>query len=245
MIESEQALAGEKLAPGEEFNFQCSPELACFNTCCWNKRLPLYPYDMLRLRLGMNLPSQEILARVVELEFDPVSGWPALRLKLTDEGACPLLTPEGCSVYEHRPAACRIYPLGRAAQPGVGGGPARVIYLRQHTKGCLGWDQPRTHKVADWIRDQGLEPYNRANDSAMELFLHPGRKGRLKLSEPQIHAVIAALYNLDVFRKNACEPGFARRFGLDEALAGRAVHDDDALLELGQRWLTAQLFGEA
>jgi hypothetical protein len=58
-----------------------------------------------------------------------------------------------------------------------------------------------------------------------------------------MHAVIMALYNLDVFRQSVALPDFPARFGLESATIARALASDEALLELGQDWLTAQLFG--
>lgn len=242
MIETEEQMGGRRLAPGETFCFACRAELACFNSCCRNKRLPLWPYDVLRLRLGLGLDSSEVLARHGELEFDPNSGWPALRLRLDDQGRCPLLGPQGCTVYAHRPAACRVYPLAWALAPGADGGRGREIFLRQKTPGCLGWTQDREHTTASWVEDQGLADYLEANSRFLDLWFHPGRRGRLKLSGPQTHAVIAALYNLDVFRRMAADPAFLQDAGLDPARAARAAHDDLELLLLGRDWLMARLF---
>ncbi|CAO0819603.1 hypothetical protein DFAR_1030005 [Desulfarculales bacterium] len=89
MIQTEEQLAGQRLAPGEIFNFACHPGLACFNTWCANKRLPVLPYDLLRLRRGLGLKSPDALERLLELDLDPVSGWPVLRLKLMEKSAAP------------------------------------------------------------------------------------------------------------------------------------------------------------
>jgi hypothetical protein len=97
--------------------------------------------------------------------------------------------------------------------------------------------------VEGWARDQGLDPYRAANDRAARLFLHPRRPRPLALSPEQVHAVVLALYNLDVFRQSVEKAGFAERFGLDATLIARALSSDEALLELGEAWLTARLFG--
>lgn len=128
MIEEEGGLAGRRLAPGKRLRFACGPGLACFNACCRDKRLPLLPYDLLRLRRGLGLPSDRVLAEHAELETDPVSGWPALRIRLGEGGACPFVSAQGCTIYAHRPTCCRIYPLARAPGPGPGqrGGAAQT-----------------------------------------------------------------------------------------------------------------------
>lgn len=245
MIETQADIGGQCLAQEENFCFACHPGLGCFNSCCRNKRLPLWPYDVLRLRRGLEMDSTQVLERYAELEFDPRSGWPSLRLRLDDEGRCPLLTPQGCGAYPHRPAACRIYPLAWAAKPAAEGKPPEELFVRQETKGCLGWEESKEHTPAAWVADQELEPYLEANATLLGLFFHPKRQGRLKLNQQQTHAVIAALYNLDVFRQIAGQPGFAASAGLEQDRLEKALEHDEALLELGRDWLAARLFYES
>ena len=243
MIESGGGLGGRRLTSGERFNFACRPGLACFNTCCRDKRLPLLPYDFLRLRRALELSAVQVLTDYVELEADPVSGWPALRIKLTGQGACPFVTGQGCSVYAHRPTCCRVYPLARAVRPGPDDGPPQEIFLRQETPGCLGWDQPEELDVAAWVRQQGLAPYQAANNYSLRLFMHPARMGEVSLDERQTHAFISALYNLDAFRPLAASPGFGQKFGFDQARVQAALAGEEELLKLGTDWLAGVLFG--
>ncbi|MCF8034325.1 MAG: YkgJ family cysteine cluster protein [Desulfarculaceae bacterium] len=244
MIETSGELQGRPLAPDQSFCFACRPGLACFNSCCTGKRLPLLPYDFLRLRQALDLPAAEVLSRHVELEADPVSGWPALRIKLTPEGACPFVSEQGCAVYLDRPTCCRIYPLARAVRPGKGGRPPREVFLRQDTPGCLGWDQPEELTIAAWTLDQGLAPYQAANNQAMGLFMHPARQGEVSLNDQQTHAFISALYNLEAFRPLAASPGFGEKFGFSQERLAEALADDEALLSLGVDWLTGVFFGK-
>lgn len=241
MIESREQTGGRSLEPGESFCFACRPDLACFNTCCRDKRLPLWPYDVLRLRRALDLPSPSLLERYADLEMDPVSGWPALRLRLDDQGRCPFVGAQGCAVYAHRPAACRIYPLARLARPRPGGGPPEVVYQRQETKGCLGWDQPVEHDVSHWDQDQDLAEYHRFNDAMLPLLFHPKRQGRLELNPTQIHAVILALYNPDMLRESLGQPVLQSCFPEDRLQAAR--ESDEELLLLGRDFLIGRLFG--
>lgn len=243
MIESQDQLPGQRLEPDHVFRFSCGPHLACFNTCCANKRLPLLPYDLLRLRRSLGLSSAELLERHAEMDLDPVSGWPVLRLRLTAEGRCPLVTPQGCGVYADRPAACRTYPLARAVRPDAQGRRVEEVFLRQETPACLGWEAPRALTPRMWVEDQGLAPYQAANDALLPLFCHPRRQGRLELRPPQIHAVILALYNLDQWRQVVARPGFADAQGLEPEAVEAALASDEALLDLGRDWLLTQLFG--
>ena len=242
MIESEDQLDGRRLGSDEAFDFSCHPGLSCFNSCCRDKRLPLLPYDVLRLRRGTGLPSDQLLEQHAVMEPDPASGWPALRLSLDDQGRCPLVGPNGCTVYEHRPTCCRIYPLARAVRQGKGG-EVEEVFLRTETKGCEGWDQPHQLTASRWVEEQGLAEYQQANNRLLSFLLHPKARRPMELSGQQVNGVILGLYNLDVFSQLVGQDGFAARFELEPEAVARALESDEKLLELGQRWLTEQFFG--
>lgn len=244
MIEQGGNLPGRPIAPGESFRFQCGPELACFNSCCRDKRLLLLPYDVIRLCGALDLPSSRLLAEYVDMEMDPGSGWPALRLRLTPDGRCPFVGENGCAVYPHRPMVCRAHPITWAVRPGKGGAPEE-IYLGDKRGGCLGWDRRREHTIASWLEDQGLSPYQKANRELLPLWFHPARKGHMDLTQQQIHAVIAALYNLEMFAQAAARPGFAESCGLDHKRVQAALEDPERLLLVGRDFLLARLFGPA
>ncbi len=243
MIESEGELSGRRLNPGEVLPFRCHPGLACFNSCCRNKRLSLLPYDVLRLSRGLGCRSDQFLANHAELEIEASSGWPTLRLKLAADGRCPFVRKAGCGVYSHRPTCCRIYPLARAVRLEDEGEPSELFVVAEESARCMGFGASQGLTVEDWTRTQGLDAFRAANNRMARLFLHPRRPRPLSLSTAEVHAVIMALYNLDVFRQSVALPDFRARFGLESASVARALASDEALLELGQDWLTARLFG--
>jgi hypothetical protein len=242
MIETEAELPGRRLSPGEVLPFRCHSGLACFNSCCRDKRLTLLPYDVLRLSRGLGCRSGEFLAERAELEIEAGSGWPTLRLKLASDGRCPFVGEAGCGVYRDRPTCCRIHPLARAVRLDAGG-VAETFVVAETGARCLGFGAPGAATVEAWIGSQGLDEYRAANDRIAKLFLHPSRPRPLSLSSAEVHAVVMALYNVDVFRELVARPGFAARSGLDGASVARALASDRALLELGQDWLAARFFG--
>ncbi len=243
MIETEGEFSGRPLSPGELLPFRCHPGLACFNSCCRNKRLPLLPYDVLRLSRGIGCRSDELLANHAELEIEPRSGWPTLRFQLAADGRCPFVSDAGCGVYPHRPTCCRIFPLARAVGIEGDGEPREIFAVAEAGGRCLGFGSSEALTVEGWVSGQGLDAFRAANNRVARLFLHPRRPRPLSLSTAQIHAVVMALYNLDVFRQSVAEPDFAARFELSSASVTRALASDEALLELGQDWLATQLFG--
>ncbi len=239
MFETAESLEGEPIKPGQPFQFACRPGLSCFNSCCRDKRLTIYPYDLLRLRRGLELSSQQVLEQFITLEIDPDSGWPELRIQLMEDGCCPFVKEAGCSIYAHRPTCCRIFPLTRA----VAAQGANEIFLATVNTGCLGWEDPRQLTTEQWIEEQGLQPYREANNRISKFFLHPRKARPMTLDSRQMHGVILALYNLDLFRQTVDQPAFAERFGLSPSQIKDALISDEALLELAQDWITAQFFG--
>ena len=245
MIETGEELGGRSVRRDAPFPFRCHPGLACFNSCCRDKRLTLLPYDALRLARGLGCTSGELLERHAELEIDPGSGWPTLRIRLAADGRCPFVGEAGCGVYRDRPTCCRVYPLARAIQLDGEGAPAETFLVEATSSRCLGFGAPPASTVDRWTREQGLEAYRAANDRIAKLFLDPRRPRPLALAPAGIHAVVMALYNLDVFRAHAARPGFGADCGLDAARVARALASDEALLELGQDWVAFRLFGRA
>jgi len=243
MIETEGEISGRRLSPSERWPFGCHPALACFNTCCRDKRLTLLPYDVLRLTRGLGQTSGAFLADHAELEIEPGSGWPTLRIRLLADGRCPFVGPSGCGVYRDRPTCCRIYPLARAVGLEADGEPKEVFVLEETSARCLGFGASEVRSVEAWTRGQGLDEYRTANNRAAKLFLHPRRPRPLSLSSADVHAVVMALYNLDTFRELVAQPGFAAHSGFQGARVAGALASGEALLELGQDWLAARLFG--
>jgi hypothetical protein len=244
MFTQNAPLAESRLGPGDTFFFACHPGLDCFNTCCRNKHLPLTPYDVLRLKSGLGMHSDEFLSEYTLYRLDPKSGFPlvSLRMKEAPGSPCPFVTAQGCRVYADRPTACRLYPLGRAVGQGPEATEGEAFYFRLDTPGCLGTSETGVWRVEDWERSQGLEPYLRMNDRMLNIVYHPARDRREPLSEQQIQKVIVAWYNLDIFRELVSTPRFLEIHSLDEGTRERVVHDDLALLELGTAYLHKALF---
>ena len=243
MIETEGELSGRRVTRDEPFPFRCHPGLSCFNSCCRDKRLTLLPYDVLRLARALGLGSDAFLAAHAELEIEPASGWPTVRIGLADDGRCPFVRAEGCGVYQDRPTCCRIYPLARAVGLGADGEPVERFVVDATEERCGGFGAPATQTVDEWTRGQGLEAYRGPNERVAKLFLHPRRRRPLSLSTADLHAVVMALYNPDVFRTFASRPRFASDSGLDPERVAHGLRSDEGLLALGQDWIAARLFG--
>jgi Fe-S-cluster containining protein len=243
VIETEGELSGQRVTRDAPFPFRCHPGLACFGSCCRDKRLTLLPHDVLRLSRALGLDSATFLAEHAALEIEPASGWPTVRIALGDDGRCPFVRAEGCGVYADRPTCCRIYPLARAVGLGADGEPVELFVVDATEERCGGFGAPAGGTVHEWTVGQGLEAYRRPNERTARLFLHPRRPRPLSLPGADVHAVVMALYNPDVFRKFAARPGFASESGLAPERVEEGLRSDEGLLALGHDWIASRLFG--
>ena len=234
----------KRLQLNDIFNFLCHKDLPCFNTCCGNKHLPLTPYDVLRLKSGLNISSDDFLTQYTVYGLDPDSGFPVVSLRMGDAPTkpCPFLSPDGCRVYDHRPTACRLYPLGRASGKSSENAEWEGFFFELSTPGCLGKKEMKEWKIAEWLEDQGTLPYIKMNDRMLEVVFHPGRDRKKPLDERQLQKVMVSCYNLDMFRQFVFETKFLDVYGVDEETLSRISGDDQALLDLALAYLKKSLF---
>lgn len=233
----------ERMSREDTFAFSCHSGLDCFNTCCRNKHLPLTPYDVLRMRQALRLHSDQFLSQHVLYRTDPDTGFPVLSLKMNEQDAvCPFVTEKGCRIYEHRPMACRLYPLGRSSTISRDlQAPWEFFYLLD-TPNCQGIRQNKTQQVQQWLESQGLAPYIHMNDQMLNLLFHPRRNRSKPLDQRQQQKILVASYNMDMFRDLVATPRFVETFHMDEQTSNRVAQDDTALLRLGFAYLNRTLF---
>ncbi|WP_177193617.1 YkgJ family cysteine cluster protein [Thermodesulforhabdus norvegica] len=235
----------EALEWGARFNFACHPDVPCFTECCRNLRLLLTPYDVLRLRKALGLSSRSFIDEYTDLEFREPARFPVLylRMKDDDERLCPFLKPEGCAVYEHRPSACRIYPVARATRfHGVHQTLIESFYVIREDH-CRGFQESRSWTVEEWLEDQGLGRYLRFNDEWTRTVMHKSLSRGLSPAQQQF--VYTLTYDLDVLRKMMESGKLDRVFIIDGAERERCLNDNEALLTFGLKWLRFSLLGES
>jgi len=243
----EEKIFPEGMQPlGEEgFSFDCHPGVACFTTCCRNVDMILYPYDIIRLKNCLGLDSEEFLR--LHSRFVPGDNpfFPTLKLKLSgvDSGACPFLGEQGCTVYPHRPTACRSYPLERAVDRRVERGATQDFYFLTNHHYCLGHRETKHHTIKTWLRGQHLIEYNVVNNLWAEmdtLFSRNPWKGEGAAGERQKLAFLVC-YNIDGFRRFAEARHLFAAYRLDKAQRRSIVSDDVELLKFGFEWLKTVL----
>jgi uncharacterized protein len=231
---------------GETFSFDCHSGLPCFTDCCRDLNLVLTPYDLLRLKKHLGLPSMDLLDRFTSIKPGGHNGYPAVLLKMDeDEGrTCPFVTPRGCRVYEDRPGACRIYPIGRASSRVNGQKGAKEFYFVVKESHCQGFRQPRPWTIGLWTEDQGLQPYTLFNDAWMDIITHRGSLGPETDIPRKLQMFFMASYNLDQFRRFVFRSTFLKRFVIPEERVRKMETEDQELLKLAFQWLKMVLFGE-
>lgn len=236
-----------QLGPDDAFRFRCHKGIACFNKCCQNVDIMLTPYDVLRLKRRFDLSAREWVDRDTrDFEMDG-HGMPGLKLR-TKPGTqeCIYLTPEGCSVYEDRPSACRYYALGLMSMRRKDSPGEEDSYFVVKEAHCLGHQEPQVQTVREYRRDQGLEPYDEANREWRRIVLKK-RSGGPAIGKPSAKSLelfFLASYDVDGFRAFVASPAFQELFVLEPELLHAIATDDEALLAFAMRFLRQTLFGE-
>lgn len=235
----------EALSDGT-FQFACHPGVPCFTECCRDLRLLLTPYDILRLKTHLHLEAGAFLAEYTESRFDDQHHLPLIYLKMLEDERrrCPFVAPEGCRVYEDRPAACRIYPLAQATRRHRVHQTVIEHYFVLRENHCRGFEQERRWAIDEWLRDQGLEPYQEWNELWMELITHPQLCSGPPLSTRQHQMFFLAGYNLDKFREFVLGSRFLTAFEISEETVEALAASDETLLKLAFKWLKFALCNE-
>ena len=230
---------------GQTFRFACHQSLPCFTRCCADLELVLTPYDIIRLKNRLHLFSGAFLDRYTTVSADRLSGLPVVKLKMqTDENRrCPFVSPGGCVVYEDRPGACRLYPLGRASSK-ISKHQSKEYYFTVKEAHCLGWKEEKEWTIQAWLADQGMDEYNTMNDSFTEITTGRPAKRLRTLSHQQLKMYFMACYDPDAFRGFVFESSFLDRFDIADGIQDRIRTDDVELTSFAWRWLKFSLFGE-
>jgi uncharacterized protein len=247
MVEMPAALRERRgLGPGESFCFACRPDRPCFNTCCADVNIILTPLDVLGLsrRLGMTttafLAAHTVRLETKELQLPVV----ALRMSDADGKPCPFVGPVGCTVYDDRPWACRMYPVGMALPPARAGEEPQPLFFLFEDEFCDGRQDGAAWTVEQWRGDQGVVEREELEKGFRALVSHPWFIGGRRLDDKRTEMFFTGCYDLDRFRTFVLESSFLDRFTLDAELIRALKSDDHELLQLAFRWLRFALFGE-
>lgn len=235
-----------QIGPDEAFHFCCGPSQPCFNRCCAELTLPLTPYDVARLRRNLGLDGADFLRAFADIRSAPDSGFPLplLRMIESPDAPCPFVTPAGCSVYDDRPGACRLFPLGRGAKI-ASSGAKEIFYLMREEK-CLGFNCGQTWTPREWTQNEGAEIYNHFNDRygrVIGMILAGGRP----LTGRQSGLALVCLYQLEHFKALVDKMDLFGRLRVPRDRQIKIMENsragDSALLDFALDWIELALFG--
>ncbi|MBL0124499.1 MAG: YkgJ family cysteine cluster protein [Betaproteobacteria bacterium] len=227
--------------------FQCRKGIACWNACCSNIDISLTPYDILRLKRRFEISSGEFLKKYTvpyEMEQSSIAG---VKLRPVENGtACQFMRPEGCSVYEDRPTACRYYPVALLSLRRQDETTDRASYALVEESHCLGHKEPRQISVEAYRKEQGLEEYDDLARGWRQLILKKKSSGPSigKPSKRSLELFFMVCYDIDRFSQFVASEGFSGIYDLPAEEMKNILCDDNELMQFGFRFLRQVLFGE-
>jgi len=224
-----------------KFKFRCFKDIACFNKCCRHTEMLLTPYDILRMKKRLGLSSDEFLKQYTHVHIDEKSLHPFAVLKMTEdeEGKCPFVTPEGCSIYEDRPANCRYSPIGKGLMikdSEEGPVPAEFFFFIREPS-CLGYDDDKEWTIESWRIAQGVDLYDEMNKEWSEIQLRRDNPGQPKLDTDKQPLIYMASYDLDRFRKFVFESKLLEILDVSNEEVEKMKTDEIALMKFGFKYL--------
>tara|TARA_Y100001954_G_scaffold235560_1_gene293623 strand:+ start:17649 stop:18449 length:801 start_codon:yes stop_codon:yes gene_type:complete len=231
-----------ELEEGKTYNFKCYPGISCFNACCSDLDLPLTPYDILRMRKSLGKNSIDFLRVYTVGHRASDTNFPVFKLRMSDNKArtCHFVSDQGCAVYQDRPGACRMYPLGRATRPDGDGGIKEQFFIVQEDH-CKGFQEPDEWTGQSWKEDQGFQEYTASNDRYMNILARIKEGGR-PVSDKMSHMATLALYKVDEFQRFIEKMRLFERVDVDEKRQQAILNDEFVCLSFAMDWFELMLF---
>jgi Fe-S-cluster containining protein len=134
------------LEPSDPIQLVCGTAGCSSNCCSSGPHIILNPYEIGLICSAAGMSYEDLLDIV---ETDRVNGFPLVMLPR--DPACPFWTETGCRIYDARPLACRLFPLGRVFENG-----ASSFVLPDRNR-CAGLVPAPARTLADYLREQDTE----------------------------------------------------------------------------------------
>ncbi len=219
------------------FRFRCFPGVSCFTQCCQDVTIVLTPYDVLRLKSALGISSGEFIDKHTHVLYKEKQLVPPVILKMREEDKkCPFVTSKGCTVYQDRPWACRMYPLDMADDG--------TFHLIPDSGRCKGLQESAVYQIGEWLVEQEIVSYDEMNSLLTDV-IAPLKAQKLDIDNPNISKMVfMSLYNLDKFRDFIFKSTFLERFELEPVLVEKIKRSDVELLKFAVDWIKFGLFGQ-
>ncbi len=240
-------LPGVRVDENVEFKFRCHEKLNCFNLCCRNLNLFLYPYDVLRLKNNLGLSSGEFIDKYVDVVMRESSFFPEvlLRMEENDQKTCPFLTDEGCTVYEDRPDSCRTFPVEQGVMMGSEKKETELIHFFRPPEFCEGKNEDKVWTTKTWAKDQEAEKYNKMTVlwSEVKGLFQTDPWGIPGIDGPKGKMAFMSTYNIDEFSDFVFKSSFLKRFKIKPDILKKIKRDQTELMKLGFLWMKFYIWG--
>ncbi len=228
-----------------KFKFKCHKDVKCFTKCCRGINIMLTPYDIIRLKNRLDLPSDQFLSIYTDLQILEKTDIPVVTIKLMDdeEKSCPFVRDEGCIVYEDRPTTCRYYPLGVASLSHKEGADADDFFFFVNEPHCLGFEEDTDWTVKDWRIDQGVDIHDDVNAEWTDLVVRKRSfPSNVQFSDKSKQMFFLANYNIDKFREFVFESTFLQLHKIKPETIDAIKNDEIELLKFAASWFKWVMF---
>jgi len=227
----------ERMDAEHAFQFRCSPDVPCFTQCCQDITIVLTPYDVVRLKNAVGIPSDQFLDRYTVIVPKKNLLIPMVVLKMNEQDKrCPFVSETGCGVYNDRPWPCRMYPLDMNED-----GTFSII---TDSSRCKGLDEKEYTRISNWLVEQGVPIYDEMNHLFSQVTA-PLKAQELDIDNPKVFQMtFMSLYNVDKFRDFVLKSSFLERFEVDETTIEKVKRSDVELLKFAFEWIKFGILGQ-
>ena len=240
-------IPGRRVEANDNFTFRCYPGIGCFNLCCRNLNLFLYPYDVLRLKKALGISSDEFLDQYVDVVLRSGNFFPEVLLRMSQNEAksCTFLIESGCSVYADRPDTCRMFPMEYGVIHDAALNKDKPVYFFRPPDFCLGPEEDQHWTVSSWAEDQDAVLYQKMTMRWMELkrLFQSDPWGTEGPEGPKAKMAFMATYNIDRFYEFVFSSSFLKRYKVKSAILKKIQNDKGELLKFGFDWVKLFLWG--
>jgi len=242
-----------RLTAEDTFNFSCHKGVSCWNKCCHGADISLTPYCILRLSKRLALRPAEFLLKYTVPAIHEKADLPIAKIKMGGEdgrGACPFNTPDGCSVYEDRPATCRYYPLGMVSMKMKDMEGKDDFFFLVKEDHCQGHCEGKSQNVGQYRGEQEVEEFERVARGWIDILMKMaswkvmgGPMGKAPTMQTK-QMFFMATTDVDKFREFVLNSRFLQAYDVAPEAVEIIKTDDEALLLLGYDWMKNVLFNE-
>ena len=242
-----KGLPGRVIKENDTFSFQCHSGLECFNRCCRNLNLFLYPYDIVRLKNRAGITSDIFLDKYVDIVLRPSSFFPEvlLSMKEDEEKTCPFLSESGCLVYSDRPDACRTFPVEQGVVFDAKTKKKSLISFFRPPDFCLGQYEDKQWTPAEWAIDQDALIYHKMTAlwAGIKSLFQKNPWGAEGNKGQKAKMAFMAVYNIDQFREFLFKSTFFKRYKVKPAIKKKIKKNDVELMKFGFEWVNFFVWG--